>query len=143
VKRNLPIFNAITAVDLPDGSSILLVVHEDICNDTGNHALLSELQQKEFGVQIDSICNRHGVTQHMVIQDDGESRSVPLELASCLIHFKHRLPNDEEVKSLKQYCLTRDEFPWNPLAFSDQVVDKNHHSVLDEKQVNTNLKSEI
>jgi hypothetical protein len=42
VKRNLPIVSAITAVDLPDGSSILLTVHEAIYNDTGNHTLLSE-----------------------------------------------------------------------------------------------------
>jgi hypothetical protein len=42
VKRNLPIVSAITAVDLPDGYSILLTVHEAIYNDTGNHTLLSE-----------------------------------------------------------------------------------------------------
>jgi hypothetical protein len=141
VKRNLPIVSAITAVDLPDGSSIVLTVHEAIYNDTGNHALLSEFQLREFGVQIDSVCHRHGGTQQMVIQDDGESLVVPLELASCMIQFKHRLPNDEGVKSLKQYCLTRGESPWNPLAFSDQVVDKYHRKVLDEKQVNTNLNS--
>jgi hypothetical protein len=65
---------------------------------------------------------------------------VPLELANCMIHFKSRLPNDEEVKSLKQYCLTKGESTWNPLAFSDQVVDKNYHKVLGKKKkVKTNL----
>ena len=44
VKRNLPIVSAITTVDLPDGSSILLVVHEGIYNETANHSLLSEFQ---------------------------------------------------------------------------------------------------
>jgi hypothetical protein len=44
VKRNLPIVSAITAVDLPDGISVLLIVHEDICNDTANHSFLSEFQ---------------------------------------------------------------------------------------------------
>jgi hypothetical protein len=78
----------------------------------------------------------------MVLRDDDESLSVPLELSSCMVHFKHRLPNDEEVKSLKQYCLTKDDSLWNPLAFSDQVVDKNHRKALDEKKkVKTNLKS--
>jgi hypothetical protein len=48
VKRNLPIVSAITAVDLPDGSSILLTVHETIYIDTDNHTLLSEFQLREF-----------------------------------------------------------------------------------------------
>jgi hypothetical protein len=41
VKKNLPIVSAITAVDLPNGQSILLVIHEVINNDTSNHSLLS------------------------------------------------------------------------------------------------------
>jgi hypothetical protein len=44
VKRNLPIVSAITAVDLPDGISVQLIVHEAIYNDTANHSLLSEFQ---------------------------------------------------------------------------------------------------
>jgi hypothetical protein len=41
VKRNLPIISAITAVDLPDGISMILILHEAIYNDTANHSLLS------------------------------------------------------------------------------------------------------
>ena len=44
VKKNLPIVSAITTVDLPNGQSILLVIHEAIYNDTSNHSLLSEFQ---------------------------------------------------------------------------------------------------
>ena len=44
IKRNLPIVSAITALDLPNGSSILLVVRECIYNETSNHSLLSEFQ---------------------------------------------------------------------------------------------------
>jgi hypothetical protein len=101
VKRNLPIVSAITAVDLPDGLSILLPVLEAIYNDTGNRTLLSEFQLRELGVQIDSTCHRHGGTQQMVIRDNSESLVVPLELSSCMVNFKHRLLNDEEVISLK------------------------------------------
>jgi hypothetical protein len=71
VKRNLPIFNAITAVDLPDGISVLLIVHEGIYNDTADHSLLSEFQSRDFGVKIDSICLKHGGSQKIVIQDVG------------------------------------------------------------------------
>jgi hypothetical protein len=92
VKRNLPIVIAITAVDFTDGISVILIVHEAIYNDTSNHSLLSEYQLRYFGVKIDSICHKHGGTQKMVIHDVGSSFVVPLELAGCMIHFKHRLP---------------------------------------------------
>jgi hypothetical protein len=37
VKRNLLIVSAITAVDLLDGISVILIVHEAIYNDTANY----------------------------------------------------------------------------------------------------------
>jgi hypothetical protein len=68
VKRILPIVSAITAVDLPDGTSVILMVHEAICIDTANHSLLSEFQLRDFGVKIGSICHKHGGTQKMEIK---------------------------------------------------------------------------
>jgi hypothetical protein len=123
IKRNLPIVSTIPAVDLPDGISVILIVHEAIYNDTANHSLFSEFQLRDFGVKVDSICHKHGETQKMEIQDVGSSLVVPLELAGCMIHFKHRLPTIEEINSLKQYCLMQGDTPWNPSSFSDQVSD--------------------
>jgi hypothetical protein len=85
---------------------VILIVHEAIYNDTANHSLLSEFQLRDFGVKIDSICHKHGGTQKMVIQDVGSSLVIPLELAGCMINFKHQLPTKEEINSLKQYCLS-------------------------------------
>jgi hypothetical protein len=90
---------------------VILIVHESINNDKANHSLLSEFQLRDFGVKIDSICHKHGGTQKMVIQDVVSSFVIPLELAGCMIHFKHRLPITKEIKSLKQYCLTQDDTP--------------------------------
>jgi hypothetical protein len=53
VKRNLTIVSSITAFDLPNGQSVLLLVHEGIYNETSNHSLLSEFQLREFGIVID------------------------------------------------------------------------------------------
>jgi hypothetical protein len=111
VKRNLPIVSAITAVDLPDGISVILMVHEAIYNDTANNSLLSEFQLRDYGVKIESICRTHGGTQKMVIQDVGSSLVVPLELAECMIHFKHLLSTIEEINSLKKDCLTQGDTP--------------------------------
>jgi hypothetical protein len=60
----------------------------------------------------------------MVIQDDDDSLTKHLELARCMIKFKHRLPTTEEVNSLKQYCFTQDDTPWNPSSFFDQIAEK-------------------
>jgi hypothetical protein len=133
VKRNLPIVSATTAVDLPDGISVILTVHEGIYNDTVNHSLLSEFQLRDFGVKIDSICHKHGGTQKMEIQDVSSSLVIPLELAGLMIYFNHRLPTTEEINSLKQYCLTQGDTPWNPSLFSDQVADKFYQQVIDNE----------
>jgi hypothetical protein len=124
-------------LDLPDGISVILIVHESIYNDTDNHSLLSEFQLRDFGVKIDSICHKHGGTQKMEIQYVCSSLVVPLELAGCMIHFKHRLPTTEEINSLKQYCLTQDDTPWNPSSFSDQVADKFYQQVIDNELQNS------
>jgi phosphoserine aminotransferase len=59
IKRNFTIVNTITAVDLPDGISVLLIAHEAMYKYTANHSLLSEFQLKDFGVKLDSICHKH------------------------------------------------------------------------------------
>jgi hypothetical protein len=104
---------------------------------------LSEIQLREFGVKIDSICHKHGGTQKMVIQDVGSSLLILLEIAGCKIHFKHRLITTEEINSLKKYCLTQGDTPWNPSSFSDQVADKFYQQVIDNEQENIlNTKSD-
>jgi hypothetical protein len=79
----------------------------------------------------------------VVIQDIGSSLVTPLELAGCMIHFKHRLPTTEEFTSLKRYCLTQMDTPWNPSSFSDQVAEKFYQQVIDDEQENNlNTKSD-
>jgi hypothetical protein len=122
---------------------VLLIVHETIYNDSANHSLLSEFQLRDFGVKIDSICHKHGGIQKMEIQDVGSSLVIPLEFADCMFHFKQQLPTTEEINSLKQYCLTQGDTPWNPSSFSDQVFNKFYQQVIDNEQKNSlNTKSD-
>jgi hypothetical protein len=116
---------------------VILIVHEDIYNDTANHSLLSGFQSRDFGVIVDSIGHKHGGTQKMEIQDIGNSLVISLELAGCMIHFKYRLTASEEVNSLNQYCLTQGDNPWNPSSFSDQVADKFYQQIIDHEQKNS------
>jgi hypothetical protein len=57
--------------------------------------------------------------------------TISLDLAGCMIHFRHRLPTKKEFTSLKQFCLTQGDTPWNPSSFTDQVADKFHKQVVD------------
>jgi hypothetical protein len=107
VKRNSPIVSAITALDLPDGTSISLVMYESIYNDAANHSLLSESQLREFGIKIDSKCHRHGGNQQMVMQNDSETVLIRLVLVVCMVHFKHLISTPDDIESLKQYLLTQ------------------------------------
>jgi hypothetical protein len=65
----------------------------------------------------------------MVIQNDNKEVLMPLELAGCMVHFKHRVPKPGEIESLKHYCLTHDDTLWNPSILSDQIADKFYKQV--------------
>jgi hypothetical protein len=52
VKRNLSIVSAITILNLPDRTSILLVAHEVIYNDTAKYPFLSEFQLSELQIKL-------------------------------------------------------------------------------------------
>jgi hypothetical protein len=127
-------------VDLPNGQSILLVIHEAIHNDTSNHSLLSEFQLRDHGILIDSTCLRHGGTQRLTITDSNhhDDVTISLELAVCMVHFNHRLPAKEDMMSLQQYCLTQGDTPWNPSTFTDQVADVFYKQVIDTESYNAN-----
>jgi hypothetical protein len=60
VRRNLQIVSAITAIDLANRISMILIVHEAIYKNTDNHSLLSEFHLRDFGVKIEAICHKHG-----------------------------------------------------------------------------------
>jgi hypothetical protein len=72
----------------------------------------------------DSISHKHGGTQQMIVKDNNgsDALTIPLDLAECMIYFRHRLPTTDEISKPKQYCLTQGCTPWNPSSFSDEVA---------------------
>jgi hypothetical protein len=62
----------------------------------------------------------------MIIKDSNDSDflTISLDLAGCM-------------SSLKQYCLTHGDTPWNPSSFSDQLADKFYQQVIDTENYNT------
>jgi hypothetical protein len=45
----------------------------------------------------------------MIVKDSKHSDviTMPLDLAGCMVHFKHRVPTPEDMTSLQQYCLKK------------------------------------
>ena len=58
-KTGLPIVTAVTAVDLPNNTIVLVQIGEAIYNSRAQHSLLSEFQMREHGVTVNSIAHRH------------------------------------------------------------------------------------
>jgi hypothetical protein len=85
IKQNIPIVSAITALDLPNGQFILLVIHESIYNEMSNHSLLSKFQARKFRVINDSKFYRHRGAQNMLIKDynNADTLTIPLDLVGC------------------------------------------------------------
>jgi hypothetical protein len=76
----------------------------------------------------------------MIITDSNnhDDITIPLELAGCMVHFKHSFPSKGVIISLQQYCLTQGDTPWNPSLFSDQVADVFCKQVIDTELYNAN-----
>jgi hypothetical protein len=49
--------------------------------------MLLEFHLRDFGLNIDFICHKHGGTQKIMIQDDGNSLVILLDLVGFMIHF--------------------------------------------------------
>jgi hypothetical protein len=77
----------------------------------------------------------------MTMQGESDFLTIPLDLAGCMVHFKHRLPTAKVIASLKQYCLTQGDVPWNPSSFSDQMGDRFYQQVLETENYNIHLGS--
>jgi hypothetical protein len=71
--------------------------------------------------------------------NDSDILTIPLDLAGCMVHFKHELPKVDDMSSLKQYCLAHGDTPWNLSLFSDQMANKFYQHIIDTESCNTCL----
>ena len=69
VVPNLPIVSAATAVDLPDGETVVLIFHEAIKLPPGNNSLICPNQVRAFGHKVDDIPHKYGGKQQIETRD--------------------------------------------------------------------------
>ena len=119
IKKNLPIVTAITSVDLPDNTTILLRAHESVYNKSCNQTLLSDYQLRQSAFTLDIVPKKFNGTQ---TYHPNEDNVIPLTLRECMMTFKHRTPADEEIENLVPIDITIVS-KWKPKEQSDGIQE--------------------
>ena len=126
----LPVGSGVTAYDLPDGTCVLLMVHEGIDYTSQPNSIFSVSQARYHGVDI---CDRH--PKFLVNGKPGLFRmklneyEIPFTMENGLVSITIRKPTDDEINSCPILELTSDA-PWNPSALSGDNFIPNADSSL-------------
>jgi len=125
IKTDVPIGSGITAVDLPDGETVLLRVHEASFLGDDAHTLISLIQLHENGVEVDDKPRRHGGTCSMTV----DGYVIPFELDKGLVTFKIRKPTAHELDTCEMIELTSD-VPWHPETITDMDITTTDYGLM-------------
>ena len=110
VENNVPIGTAVTAVDLPDRTALVLQVNEGLILTGNNNSLLSCNQVRDYGVVINDVPKRFGGTQNLQVDGD----VVPFELKQALLTCN----TDQELHNTPMIILFSDK-EWDPDLLTD------------------------
>jgi hypothetical protein len=124
-KDNVPIGSGITAIDLPDGETILLTVNEATILGNAAHLLLSVIQLRENGIEVDDKPRRHGGTSCMMVED----YVIPFVLIEGMVSLKIRKPTSHELDTCELVELTG-EMPWHPEHINDKELSQTDYGEL-------------
>lgn len=109
--RNVPIVSGATLVDLPDGTSIILVINEALYYGTKlNHSLINPNQVRHAGIQFWD--NPYDHTQPLSISIE-RGLEIPMHYYGTKLRFKSRAPTNKELNELKHVQITSKR-PWEP-----------------------------
>ena len=123
VSPNVKIGTAITATDLPDGTTILIRVHEGTFLDKNSNSLLSLVQMREHQVEVDDVPRRYGGLS--TISVDGYV--IPLVLHEAMVALKIRKPTKSELENCDIVELTSPD-QWNPEELTESDVTNEEYN---------------
>jgi len=121
LKKDVEIGTGVTALDLPNGETVLLRANNGtLLGDNGN-ALFSICQMAEHGVTIDDLARRHGGLGYLLADDT----VIPLVLRESMLTLKIRKPTQEEYDTMTPIDLTSPTW-WEPeqITEMDLTVDQ-------------------
>ena len=131
VMNNIPIGTGITAVDLPNGETILLRAHEaTIIGEHGN-TLFSVPQMLENNVDVQDKSRRHGGQAYL----ECEGIIIPLIMIDAMLTVKIRRPTEEELENCEMIDITSSE-EWHPCDINDddntEMGEDDYNKFVDE-----------
>ena len=119
---NVPIGNAVTALDLPDGETLILHANEGTVLGDKANTLASEKQMEANGVIV--YTDESG---RKFIEADGYI--IPLTVKEAMQTFQIRRPTEHELRTCVHVHLTSD-LPWNPEEINDKEITSAKYDAL-------------
>ena len=128
--EDIPIGSAITAVDLPDKTTILIKINEATLLGEHGNSLLSPLQARNYGTTINDIPKSQGGLPH--IKKDGIV--IPITLKKGLLTIPIRKPTEYELHNTELIVLTSDEI-WEPENLETETLSsKEYDSITNDDE---------
>ena len=135
LKDDLSVGTAVTAVELPDDTIILIRVAEAILLGPRGSTLLSVTQMREYGVIVEETPRKYGGLAYIQVDDV----VIPLSLTESMLSFKIRLPTKYELENCEVIDITS-EGNWEPKQLNESQCTKEEYyqllSQLESKKLN-------
>ena len=109
IKHDVPIGCGITAVDLPNGQTILIKANEATILDKNANTLFSVPQMLENGVEVQDKAKRHGGLAYLAC----EGIVLPLIMVDAMMCLRIRKPTEKEIKTCEMIDIAS-PLPWHP-----------------------------
>jgi len=130
---DVPIGNAVIALDLPDGETLILHANEGTVLSDKANALASEQQMEADGVIV--YTDESG---RKFIEADGYI--IPLSVKEVMQTFRIRRPSEHELRTCVHVHLTSD-LPWNPEEINDKEITSAEYDALISRAEDRDVRS--
>ena len=128
--KNVPVATCMTALTLPDGETVILVVHQALyLGNRQKHSLLCPNQLRKHGVRVD-YCPKHlslGMNSKHSITVREEDLEIPLEMDGVISYFNSHQPTPREIRDCRHIELTS-QIPWDPGSKEFEQDENNYAS---------------
>jgi hypothetical protein len=132
--QNIPIVTAATALDNPDGSTFILILHQALyLGDKIENTLLCPNQLRYYGIDVDDIpihlAPKNKPSTHSIRATEDDF-NIPLSLNGIISYFQTRTPTRQELDTCKWITLTNPN-TWEPhsenFSYNEEIALTRQH----------------
>ena len=117
--KNINVVNGAFALDLNDGSTIILKINQalDFSSTMRNSILCTNLSRAN-NIIIDDVPKQFGGQNHAMIFQGTELNPIAFNMYGPVSYLNVRYPTDDDLEYSPHYDVTSREIPWEPEALS-------------------------